>query len=209
MSHHVVVSSTDVMSHAHRASQRSLPCGSFTVRTSSPVIPILGLLSDDWVPWASKRTRGGYIGKTVGEITDPPQKKDLLSALHFGNTVPATGMFRGLAGHLAEEVSKRRGIRVGSGADSWYERELNSHFGFCFPGKDMWIFWVVHTKRQPCGPEASPQSRIPSSCVHVCQSVVSCTKLLICCCNKENDLWPGWWISACCDRVTTVKWTMC
>jgi len=76
------------MSRAHRASQRSLPCGSFTVRTSSPVIPVLGL------SWA----RGGYVGKTVGEIPDPAQKKDLFSALHFGNTVPATGMFRGLAG---------------------------------------------------------------------------------------------------------------
>jgi len=64
-----------MMSRAHRASQRSLPCGSFTVRTSSPVIPVLGLSSGDWVPWASERTRGGYVGKTVGEITDPAQKK--------------------------------------------------------------------------------------------------------------------------------------
>ena len=100
--------------------------------------------------------------------------------------MPATAMFRGLAGRSAEEVSKRRGIRVGSGVDSWYKRELNSHFGFCFPGKDT--FWVVHTKRQPRGPKASPQSRVPSSRVCVCQSVVICTRLLICCSNKENDL---------------------
>ena len=50
--------------------------------------------------------------------------------------MPATGMFRGLAGRSAEEVSKRRDVRVGSGADSWYERELNSRFGFCFLGKE-------------------------------------------------------------------------
>ena len=106
------------------------------MRTSSPVIPVLGLSSGDWVPWESGRTRGGYVGKTVGEITDPAQKKDLFCALHFGNTVPATGMFRGLAGPSAEEVSKRREVRVGSGVDSWYKRELNSHFGFCFPGND-------------------------------------------------------------------------
>jgi len=51
-------------------------------------------------------TRGSYVSKTIGEITDPTQKKDLLSALRFGNTVPATGMFQGLAGRPAEEVSK-------------------------------------------------------------------------------------------------------
>jgi len=121
-----------MMSRAHKASQRSLPCRSFTVWTSSPVIPVLGQLSSDWVPWASERTRGSYVGKTVGEITDPAQKKDLLSALRFGNTVPATGMFRGLAGRSAEEVSKCRGIRVGSGPDSWYERDLNSRFWVLF-----------------------------------------------------------------------------
>jgi len=65
------------LSRAHRASQKSLPCGSFTVRTSSPVIPVLGMSSGGWVPWASERTRGGYVGKTVGEITDPAEKKDL------------------------------------------------------------------------------------------------------------------------------------
>ena len=124
------------LSRAHRTSQRSLPCGSFTVRTSSPVIPVLGLSSGYWVPWASERIRGGYVGKTVGEITDPAQKKDLLSALHFGNTVPAIGVFRGLAGRSAEEVSKRRDVRVGSGADSWYERQINSRFGFCFLGNE-------------------------------------------------------------------------
>jgi len=70
----------------------------------------------------------------VGEITDPAQKKDLFSALRFGNTVPATGMFRGMAGRSAEEVSKQRDVRVGSGVDSWYERELNSCFGYCFHG---------------------------------------------------------------------------
>jgi len=70
--------------------------------------------------------------RRLGKITDAAQNKDLLSALRFGNTVPATGMFRGLAGRSAEEVSKRRGVRVGSGTDIWYGRELNSRFGFCF-----------------------------------------------------------------------------
>jgi len=72
----------------------------------------------------------------LGKITDLAQEKDLLSALRFGNAVPAIGMFRGLAGRSAEEVSKGRGVRVGSGADSWYECELNSCFGFCFLGND-------------------------------------------------------------------------
>jgi len=83
--------------------------------------------------------------------------------------VPATGKFRGLAGRSAEVVSKRRGVRVGSGADNWYERELNSRFGFCFLVMKHLDLWVVHNKRQPRGPEASPQSRVPSSRVCVCQ----------------------------------------
>ena len=45
------------------------------MRNSNPVIFVLGLSSGDWVPWASERTRGAYVGKTVGEITDPAQKK--------------------------------------------------------------------------------------------------------------------------------------
>jgi len=124
------------LSRANRVSQRSLPSGSFTVRTSSPVIPVLGLLFGDWVPWANDRFRGDYVGKTVWEITEPTQKKDLLSALRFRNTVPATAMFRGLAGRSAEEVSKRRSLRVCSGAESCYERELNSRFRFCFLGNE-------------------------------------------------------------------------
>ena len=85
----------------------------------------------------------GGRAKGLGAVTSVrrlgkkgPHKKELLSALRFGNTMPATGMFRGLVGRSAEEVSKRRGVRVGSGADSWYERELNSRFGFCFLGNE-------------------------------------------------------------------------
>jgi len=55
-----------VLSRAHRASQSSFLWGSFTVRISSPVVPVLGLSSGDWMPWSSKRTMGGYVGETVG-----------------------------------------------------------------------------------------------------------------------------------------------
>ena len=57
--------------------------------------------------------------RRLGKLPTPAQKKVLLSALHFGYTVPATGMFRVFAGRPAEEVSKRRGLQVGSGEDSW------------------------------------------------------------------------------------------
>ena len=39
--------------------QKSFLCGSLTVRTLNPVVPILGLSSGDWLPWASERARGG------------------------------------------------------------------------------------------------------------------------------------------------------
>jgi len=55
------------VSRARTASQRSFLCESLTVRTSSHVVPVLGLSSGDWMPWASERTRGGYVGETVGE----------------------------------------------------------------------------------------------------------------------------------------------
>jgi len=53
-------------SRAHWASQGSLLGGSLAERTSSPVTPVLGLPIGDCVPWASERTRGCYVGKTVG-----------------------------------------------------------------------------------------------------------------------------------------------
>ena len=48
------------------------------MRTSSLVISVLGLSSGDWVPWASERARGGYVGKAAGEIIDPAHKKGLV-----------------------------------------------------------------------------------------------------------------------------------
>jgi len=46
--------------------QKSFVCGSLTVRTLSPVVPILGLSSGDWLPLASERARGGYAEETIG-----------------------------------------------------------------------------------------------------------------------------------------------
>ena len=54
--------------------------------------------------------------------------------------MPAIEVFRGLVGRSAEEVSNSRDVRVGSGADSWYERELNIRFGFCFLGNETFGF---------------------------------------------------------------------
>ena len=46
--------------------QKLFVCGSLTIWTLNLVVPILGLSSGDWLPWASERARGGYAEEMIG-----------------------------------------------------------------------------------------------------------------------------------------------